>query len=206
MYKILENNDFPVLNYDYFLLLMRFTLKIQPQLMFCICYSCQTTHSIILLVDYQQVLCIDLHDEICKYEMEMPGINLAHADLKKYNQAPNHLYIYIYIYIHMTFQESHSSFVNKRQKISYIFIQILILLNNFYKYATLERFYNLISIFAMFFKVFFKSCPKTIFELTSIYLSYCTLIHSMPYKQNFPNVANLFAICNFSIMSCQFLP
>ena len=32
--------------------------------------------------------------------MEMPGINLAHADLKKYNQAPNHLYIYIYIYIY----------------------------------------------------------------------------------------------------------
>ena len=30
--------------------------------------------------------------------MEMPGINLAHADLKKYNQAPNHLYIYIYTY------------------------------------------------------------------------------------------------------------
>ena len=26
----------------------------------------------------------------------MPGINLAHADLKKYNQAPNHLYIYIH--------------------------------------------------------------------------------------------------------------
>ena len=31
----------------------------------------------------------------------MPGINLAHADLKKYNQAPNHLYIYIYIYIYI---------------------------------------------------------------------------------------------------------
>ena len=49
--------------------------------------------------------------------MEMPVINLAHADLNKYNQTPNHLanhhlwidfvfrgkvliYIYIYIYIY----------------------------------------------------------------------------------------------------------
>ena len=40
--------------------------------------------------------------------MEMPDINLAHADLNKYNPAPNylanqvtihHIAIYIYIYI-----------------------------------------------------------------------------------------------------------
>ena len=60
--------------------------------------------------------------------MEMPDINLARADLNKYNQAPNylpnqvtiHIYIYIYIY-NVAFQESHSKFVNKRQEISYIF-------------------------------------------------------------------------------------
>ena len=38
-----------------------------------------------------EVLSINLHNEICKYEMEMPDINLAHADLNKYNQAPNYL-------------------------------------------------------------------------------------------------------------------
>ena len=29
--------------------------------------------------------------------MEMPDINLAHADLNKYNQTPNHLADYLYI-------------------------------------------------------------------------------------------------------------
>ena len=44
----------------------------------------------------------------------------------------------------MAFQENpHSKFVNKRQKILYIFILILILVNNFYKYTTLGRFYDL---------------------------------------------------------------
>ena len=59
--------------------------------MFRIFYSCQTTHSIILVVDYQQELCINLHYDVCKYEMETPDFSLAHADLNKYNQAPNHL-------------------------------------------------------------------------------------------------------------------
>ena len=65
--------------------------------------------------------------------MEMPDINLARADLHKYNQAPNylanqvtiHIAINIYIYIiyiyNEAFQESHSKFVNKRQEIPYIF-------------------------------------------------------------------------------------
>ena len=98
--------------------------------------------------------------------MEMPDIHLAHADLNKYNQTPNHLadhhlwidfvfrgkvliyniyiyiyiYIHTYIYIHVAFQESHSKFVNKRQKISYIFILIFILLNNFINMPHYEGF------------------------------------------------------------------
>ena len=54
--------------------------------------------------------------------------------------------MYICIYIHVAFQESYSKSVDKRQKISYILILILILLNNFYKYATIGMFFNLLSI------------------------------------------------------------
>ena len=98
--------------------------------------------------------------------------------------------------------------LSTKDKISYIFIMILIFLNSSYKYATLGKFYNLLSIinfnFEMFFKRFFKNFPKTSFELTSIYqLRYCRVIHPFHALEIrfFSNVANLFAICNFSIMS-----
>ena len=70
------------------------------------------------------------------------------------------------------FKEATQS-LSTKDKISYIFIMILIFLNSSYKYATLGKFYNLLSIinfnFEMFFKRFFKNFPKTSFELTSIY-------------------------------------
>ena len=57
-----------------------------------------------------------------------------------------YVYIYIYIYIYTCGISRKSLKVwqqnNKRQKVSYIFNLVLILLNNLYKYATLGRFYN----------------------------------------------------------------
>ena len=56
------------------------------------------------------------------------------------------MYIYIYIYIYTCGISRKSLKVwqqkNKRQKVSYILILALILLNNLYKYAALGRFYN----------------------------------------------------------------
>ena len=69
-----------------------------------------------------------------KYEMEMPDINLAHADLNKYNQAPNHLVhhlqrdfvfrgkvtIYIYIYI-WHFKKTPTQSLSTKDRKYYIF-------------------------------------------------------------------------------------
>ena len=71
--------------------------------------------------------------------MEMPDINLARADLHKYNQAPNYLanqvtihiainiYIYIlYIYIMRHFKKATQSLSTKDRKY-HIFFRILLI-------------------------------------------------------------------------------
>ena len=88
--------------------------------------------------------------------MEIPDINLAHADLNKYNQAPNYLanqvtihiaiyiYIYIYIYIMWHFKKATQSLSAKDRK--YIFF--IIFLSKFYKHTTLRRLYkNFLNVF-----------------------------------------------------------